>query len=330
MAQEQTDPTDVDAAAEATPADSDAGDAAATDWFQGLQDTATEIAEASDMDVVLLNGVITMDAAQRCMDLCAGRRRRTNVLLVLVTYGGDAHAAYWIARCFQEQYSAFSAFVPTYCKSAGTLIATGANELIVSDRGELGPLDVQMPKEDEIGQLRSGLTIMDTLAALEDRAFAAYEYFMLRIKAGGGDPITLKMASSIASDMASNLFSSLYGQVDPLSIGEAGREVRVASSYGERLLRVGGNITEVSLHRLITDYPSHAFVIDRSEASQLFERVREPSSTESDLARCLGPYAEPPMWRSSVEFLSEERTSPNGEGTIAEETGTDDTADESA
>jgi hypothetical protein len=40
-----------------------------------------------------------------------------------------------------------------------------------------------------------------------------------------------------------------------------------------------------ALHRLIYDYPSHSFVIDRSEAKQfIFESVREPDEQEKQLA----------------------------------------------
>ena len=41
-------------------------------------------------------------------------------------------------------------FIPRRCKSAGTLLLIGATSLIISDRGELGPLDVQLSKPDEI------------------------------------------------------------------------------------------------------------------------------------------------------------------------------------
>jgi ClpP class serine protease len=40
--------------------------------------------------------------------------------------------------------------VSGYCKSAGTLIALGANELAFGEHGELGPLDVQIAKRDEV------------------------------------------------------------------------------------------------------------------------------------------------------------------------------------
>jgi len=49
------------------------------------------------------------------------------------------------------------------CKSAGTLLAIGANELAFTPYGELGPLDIQLTKVDKFQQQESGLMISDSL-----------------------------------------------------------------------------------------------------------------------------------------------------------------------
>jgi len=85
--------------------------------------------------------------------------RRGNVYLILSTHGGIGDSGFRIARTLRERYKRFYLFVPSVCKSAGTLIALGADELILSDEGELGPLDAQVRKLDEIGELGSGLEI---------------------------------------------------------------------------------------------------------------------------------------------------------------------------
>src|ERR1700693_45239 len=93
----------------------------------------------------------------------------SNVILILTTLGGDPHAAYRMARCLQEQYETvateglgppsqtkakgkFRLFVDSRCKSAGTILAAGANILVMSEYGELGPIDVQVRKGGEIGE----------------------------------------------------------------------------------------------------------------------------------------------------------------------------------
>ena len=48
-------------------------------------------------------------------------------------------------------------YVDTVCKSAGTILALGADVIIMSQYAELGPIDVQLQKEDEVGESTSGL-----------------------------------------------------------------------------------------------------------------------------------------------------------------------------
>jgi len=228
---------------------------------------------------------------------------------MLVTAGGDADAAYRMARCLQLKYQRVILYVPGYCKSSGTLLATGAHELVISDYGELGPLDVQMPKRDEIWELQSGLDVLDTLDALQDNAFKAFNSIFIKTKAHTGGTVTLKTASEIATSMATGLFSPLYAQVDPLHIGEAARAMSIAGHYGQRLLEEGKNIDRGNLDIIMSRYPSHGFVIDRREAESLFDNVRGPSPLEIQLAEAGGGEARWPWFPSRSErciFLSSE------------------------
>src|SRR5262245_11961154 len=127
-------------------------------------EAANLAAAALDADVLLLNAGLDRSIAAQLIELVAKRNRRQNVLLLLVTSGGDAHGAYQIARCLQTSYAKCLVFVTGYCKSAGTLVAIGAHELIVGSRGELGPLDVQMSKPDELMLRQSGLTATAALS----------------------------------------------------------------------------------------------------------------------------------------------------------------------
>ena len=276
-----------------------------------LAQLAEGLAGQLDADVVLYNGRIVRPWDTVFIEECDRRQRRTNVLLILVTEGGDADPAYRIARCLQLNYTHISLYVSGYCKSAGTLLAAGAHELIMSDNGELGPLDVQMSKKDELWETQSGLIVMDTLTALQDNAFMAFEQFFIQLKAKSDDAITLKTATQIATETTTGLFAPLYGQVDPMHIGEARRAMSIASQYGQRLLLEGRNIALEELERITSEYPSHGFVIDRREASLLFNEVREPTSEESKLAQELDGIALYPSRGMPEEkpfkFLNEER-----------------------
>ena len=277
-----------------------------------LTQAADIVADQLDADVIHFVGPLERPVDTMLIDACLSRRRRTNVFLILVTLGGNADAAYRVARCLQDLYAdgSFILFVSGICKSAGTLVAIGAHELVISDHGELGPLDVQMSKKDELWEYQSGLAVMDALTALKDNAFNAFEQFFLDIKRKSGDTITLRTATEIATDMTKVIFAPLYAQIDPIHIGEAARAMSIAGHYGKRLLERSCNIDPESLDFILSAYPSHGFVIDRREAEQLFVNVREPDPTELLLAKHLGPGARWPStdWKfgegAPFNFLS--------------------------
>ena len=249
------------------------------------------VADQLDADVILYNGATNRAGADLLIELTAARRRRSNVLLILVTQGGDADSAYRIARWLQRSYERFILYVSGYCKSAGTLIATGAHELVISEYGELGPLDVQMLKRDELSEYRSGLDVHTTFSTLHYHALDTFMSILLRIKSESGEAVSLKMAMEIATSITTGLFTPIYSQIDPIHIGESVRAINIASEYGERLINTGGNIRIENLEFIISGYPSHGFVIDKDEAADLFQSVRAPDENETYLSTLLEGYA---------------------------------------
>ena len=118
---------------------------------------------ASDTDILMFNAPIERPRDRRIIKLLSARKCRPNLLMILVTNGGDPDAAYRISRCIQNHYDKFTVCVSGVCKSAGTLLLLGANELAFSEHGEIGPLDIQMAKKDELWESESGLTVMTDL-----------------------------------------------------------------------------------------------------------------------------------------------------------------------
>ena len=275
-----------------------------------LEEVIEAVSEKHDADIIFYNGEIARPCDQDIIDNCISRRRRKNVILILVTGGGDADSAYRIAKCLQGKYENFICYVSGYCKSAGTLLVLGANKIIFSDHGELGPLDVQLSKKDDLFQLQSGFTVMDALTALQDKAFLSFENTFLALESKSEGAITVKTAGEIASNLTSGLFSSLFGQVDPMHIGESARALSIANAYGMRLMKGSGNWTEETLSLLLSGYPSHGFVIDRIEAETLFDNLREPEGDEVELAKLLKDEARRPISSNTypiIKFLNKEK-----------------------
>ena len=89
------------------------------------------------------------------------------------------------------------------------------------------------------------------------------------------------MASDIAASLTANLLNPVFGQMDPLRMGETERMLEISVQYGKRFA-VSNLRSEESLTRLVTGYPSHGFVIDLPEAREIFRVVSEP---EQDLIK---------------------------------------------
>jgi len=204
--------------------------------------------------------------------------KKKDLLLCLATYGGDPNAAYRIGRCLQHHYPGRVAiYAPSYCKSSGTLLAIATNNLIIGNQGELGPLDIQLQKRDEIFEQSSGLDIFKAVNFLEDRALMELRKYMIDIKAGTG--ITTKLSAEIATKLTDSIIKPIACQIDPIKIGEHQRAIGIAQEYGFRLNEMTHALQPDALNRLVGGYPSHDFVIDRKEAAELFLEVFAPCDT---------------------------------------------------
>lgn len=203
--------------------------------------------------------------------------RRDRAFLVIETPGGSANAAYKISRFLQDQYNEFFVYIPEECYSAGTLLCVGANRLFMGPFSQLGPLDAQLLKPNELGHRKSGLVAKSAFHALADATFELYEDIALKIIAKSHGLVSFKVASEISAQISSNVMSSVYAQFDPNVLGEDRRDIDVAMQYGLRLAEYSENADRRTIRKLVTGYPSHDFIIDRREALRLFQNIDFPS-----------------------------------------------------
>lgn len=247
---------------------------------------ATNLARRTESDVIFYNGGINRLAYTNFLKMCAGVAKRKNVIFFLCTNGGYPDVAYRIARFLQKSYTKFSICICGPCKSAGTLLAMGAQEIIMDDYGELGPLDIQLGKKDELWEMDSGLTVLEALDILQQKAVDIFHHSMIRLKVNSGGRVTLKTASKLAAELAVGFISPIVGQIDPMHLGEVSRAMNIARDYGRRLIGISQNADENTLNELTNFYPSHSFVIDKKEAMSKFKNVREPVE-EKELIKLL-------------------------------------------
>ena len=88
--------------------------------------------------------------------------------LLLYSQGGDGETAVRILRAAQSRCKKFTVIVPDQAKSAATLIALGAHEILMGPASDLGPIDPQMQLKTD-GPL---VAAKDLIAAVEDAAIA--------------------------------------------------------------------------------------------------------------------------------------------------------------
>jgi hypothetical protein len=252
-----------------------------------LLDTAKKLMEEGDRDLLVFSGSIDSDTGETFIrQLLEYKGVRKKATLYLCTYGGDPHAAYRMARVLRRRYPGHvRILIGSLCKSAGTMIALCADSLGFSDFGELGPLDTQLSRPDEVLQRASGLEVFSTLQYLTDHAFTCFEQNMLTIIRRSGQTVSTRLASEIASKLTTGLLKPITAQLDPYRIGIAQRGLEVTKVYGRQLANVKNlrtNADEIVEH-LVKDYPTHAFVIDQEEAKTLFKNVDSFNETEQQL-----------------------------------------------
>nr|WP_307731895.1 hypothetical protein [Massilia sp. H27-R4] len=170
--------------------------------------------------------------------------------------------------------------IPSLCKSAGTLVVIGADEVVIGDLGELGPLDIQVRKSSELEERSSGLDIIQALGAAQDHTRQAFHSTLVEIRRGGR--LSTKLAGEFAATVAIGVAAPLYSQIDPNRLGEMQRAMRIAHEYGQRLNKSSKALRAGALENLVASYPSHSFVIDRKEASELLTNVQSPTQEEND------------------------------------------------
>lgn len=255
-----------------------------------LKEVATKLAELRNRPCLLFvsNHIHRSDCQKTHVVLNKIRdSHESEVDLIVESPGGDLHAAFTLIRRIRRQFDEVGIFVPRYAKSAATLLCLGADELVLGDLGELGPLDAQLaePAEEDAPKLKSALNRMKALEQLRRYALESYDLSVLLILKRSG--MKIGQASRLATDFTRIVAEPLFGKIDPLKVAESERSLQVGVEYGVRILtrymdRPEEEAKEL-VETLVRSYPSHGFVLDSEELERVDLPVREPSQGERDL-----------------------------------------------
>lgn len=206
--------------------------------------------------------------------------------VVLQTDGGSANQAFQMAKMISARCKKVNMIVPYYAKSAGTLICLIADEFILTELSELGPLDTQVRENHEDGpKYKSAL---EEFKALEQARLQCLETLdsatQMIISASG---MNIPSSISMAIDFVNGTSAKLYEKFDPIKIGKYARALEIGKMYGINLLTQyksinEGKATEI-INTLVYGYPSHNYIIDKAELISLGFIVNEPNEDVKNL-----------------------------------------------
>src|ERR1700704_1848598 len=110
---------------------------------------------------------IDINDAEDVMRACEMTDPEVPLDIVLHTPGGLVLAALQIARAVRNHKGKVTVFVPHYAMSGGTLIALGADEIVMSPHAVLGPVDPQLGRYPAASLLK--VVARKPIAEIDDR-----------------------------------------------------------------------------------------------------------------------------------------------------------------
>jgi len=187
--------------------------------------------------------------------------------LFLFTRGGNMMTPIRIVKLIRNHANTFEVMIPFLAQSAGTLLALGADRIIMGKLGELSPVD---PKTGHPFNPRNPDNQKQILeVSVED----LNSYFMLA-----------KEKAGVKDEQMFEVFKLLVDKIHPLSLGNIYRAFRMAKILTERLLEIhmDKKKDEEKIKKIINaltgDICIHGYPITRDEAENLGLSIEKADS----------------------------------------------------
>ena len=224
----------------------------------------------------------------------------TQCALLIDSPGGGANDAYKIARLFQRRCDDFTIIIPKYAKSAATLLALGANQIIMARDAEIGPLDVQILdfEKEEPG---AALDAVQSLERINAFSMSSIDSLMNLLIPRTGKKVETLLPFVLKYSV--EFIKPLLEKIDTVQYTKLSRLLKVAEEYAVRLMKpkYGWEKSKRIARQLVEKYPAHDFVIDRNEAAAyenisnneffgLGLNLSKPNDIIDDLLDKLDPY----------------------------------------
>lgn len=183
--------------------------------------------------------------------------------LIIHTPGGLVLAALQIARAIDRHKGKVTVLVPHYAMSGGTLIALGADEVVMTEYAVLGPVDPQLgqsPAASVLRVLRSKpiAEVDDETVIMADQA----EKAIVQLRHGVEGLLAPKLGTERAKDLAEILTEGNWTHDYPITF-DAAKEfgLPVRSDMPEEVIQLMGLFPQPTRRQASVEYlpqPRHA------------------------------------------------------------------------
>lgn len=219
-----------------------------------------------------------------------------NLALFLYTPGGDSIAGWGLVNLLRQHCNRLKVLVPFRALSCGTLIALGADEILMGKHGLLSPIDpsVASPFNPPAPGAQQPGRVSLLPVSVEDMV--------------GFLDLSRKEIGLKADDSMVEVLRILADKVHPLALGAVYRAREQNSSLARRLL-LGHSENEGKINRIVRqltqELPTHNYLIGRAEASKEIELdIIEPADDIEQLM--WGLYKEYESWLQLTSPVSAE------------------------
>jgi hypothetical protein len=203
--------------------------------------------------------------------------------LLLFTRGGDTEAPWRIVTLMREFCNRFAVLVPYRAHSAGTVLAMGADEIVMTPMGVLSPIDPS--RTHPLLPRREGATEAEPISVQDMRHAMTF----IRETAKPSEDTTY------TPDAMAQIVTALFDKIHPLAIGAIEQSYALSKLIATRCLSThmtspdDKDSIDKIVNRLCDDYKSHAYPICREEARDIgLKVVYAPPSVDQammDLAK---------------------------------------------
>lgn len=187
---------------------------------------------------------------------------------MIISNGGDPIVSLRIISMLRERFEKVSVLLPYVAYSAATILALGADEIVMHPFSNLGPIDPQLTtiKKNQQGQI-------------EPRQFSSEDLrnFIEFIKTDVGITDQQHLITAIAP---------LLSDVGTLQIGSAKRGQQLTLSLSEKMLNLhlsDKNTCKNIAKALNSSYYHHGYAVGRKEAQDIGLAITTPDKDLEDL-----------------------------------------------